>query len=245
MSTDSSTVFKKDNVDLYLKELAKEYKKLVGKKMPAEIVLIGGAAILESYGFRDMTTDIDAIINAASSMKDAINRVGDRFGLPNGWINADFQKTGSYSNKLLQYSSFYRTFNQALNVRIVTGEYLVAMKLRAFRQYKNDLSDVIGILAEHEGRGDSLTLERIEKAISELYGSWSEFPDGARDFIINALNSGDYERVYAIVRRNEKDTKEQLIDFEDKYPEALNEKNVNDVLAMLRARKNRSDNEHA
>ncbi len=37
MSTDNSNVFKKDSLDLYLKELAKEYKKPAGKGMPAEI----------------------------------------------------------------------------------------------------------------------------------------------------------------------------------------------------------------
>lgn len=62
MSTDNSNVFRKDSLDLYLKELAKEYKKLAGKGMPAEIILIGGAAIIESYGFRDMTTYVDAIV---------------------------------------------------------------------------------------------------------------------------------------------------------------------------------------
>lgn len=55
--------FTKDNLDIYLKELAKEYKKLNGKLMPAEIVLVGGAAVLANYGFRKMTTDIDAIIH--------------------------------------------------------------------------------------------------------------------------------------------------------------------------------------
>ncbi len=47
-----------------------------------EIVLIGGAAVLANYGFRDMTYDIDAIIQASSSMKDAINKVSDEMGLP-------------------------------------------------------------------------------------------------------------------------------------------------------------------
>ncbi len=84
MSTENTNVFKKDNLDLYLKELAKEYKKLVGRNMPAEIILIGGAAVIENYGFRDMMTDVDAVTSAASAMKDAINHVGDRFNLPSG-----------------------------------------------------------------------------------------------------------------------------------------------------------------
>lgn len=68
--------FTKDNIDLYLKELAKEYRKLVGKGMSAELILIGGASVLINYGFRNMTTDIDALIRASSGMKDAIDRVG-------------------------------------------------------------------------------------------------------------------------------------------------------------------------
>lgn len=243
MSIENTNVFKKDNLDLYLKELAKEYKKLVGRNMPAEIILIDGAAVIENYGFRDMTTDVDAVISAASAMKDAINHVRDRFDLPRSWLNADFQKTGSYSSKLLQYSSFNRTFNQVLNVRVVTGEYLIAMKLRAFRQYKNDLSDIIGILAEHEKRGDPMTFERIGKAVTDLYGSWNDFPKGAKDFIVNALSAGNYEKVYDLVRQNEKDAKEDLIDFEGKYPGALKTDNVDDVLQSLRARKRRDDPE--
>ena len=243
MSTENSNVFKKENLDLYLKELAKEYRKLAGRNMPAEIVLIGGAAIIESYGFRDMTTDIDAMITAASAMKDAINLIGDRYGLPTGWMNADFQNTGSYSSKLLQYSSFYRTFNKVLNVRIVTGEYLIAMKLRAFRQYKNDLSDIIGILAEHEKRGDGITVERIDKAVENLYGSWDGFPDGAREFITKTIHSGNYEGVYDLVRKNEKDAREQLIEFRENYPGVLKGENVNDVLQGLRARKQKDEQE--
>lgn len=41
-----SSDFNKSGMDNYLKELAKEYRRMVGKNMPAEIVLVGGAAIL-------------------------------------------------------------------------------------------------------------------------------------------------------------------------------------------------------
>ena len=243
MSTDNYNVFKKENLNLYLKELAKEYKKLVGNDMPAEIILIGGAAIIESYGFRDMTTDVDAIITAASAMKDAINLIGDRYDLPKGWLNTDFQKTDSYNNKLLQYSSYYRTFYRVLNVRIVTGEYLVAMKLRAFRQYKNDISDIVGILAEHEKRGDTITSERIYQAVEDIYGSWDGFPDGAQDFILKTLSNGNYENIYDLVRGNEIDAKEQLINFQKDYPGVLKSENANEVLRNLRAKKNPDDHE--
>lgn len=73
MSFDNEAIFTKENLDGYLKELAKAFRKRNGTSMPAEIILVGGAAILVNYGFRAMTTDIDAIIHAASSMKVAIN----------------------------------------------------------------------------------------------------------------------------------------------------------------------------
>lgn len=47
-----SNNFTKENLDTYLKELAKELKKVNGKNLPAEIVLVGGAAILTKYCFR-------------------------------------------------------------------------------------------------------------------------------------------------------------------------------------------------
>lgn len=80
----SDIPFTRDNLDFYLKELSKEFRKLNGSRMPAEIILIGGASVLLNYGFREMTYDMDAIIQASSSMKDAIQRVGDRMGLPYG-----------------------------------------------------------------------------------------------------------------------------------------------------------------
>ena len=40
-----------------------------GSRMPAEIILIGGASILINYGFREMTYDMDAIIIPANRRK--------------------------------------------------------------------------------------------------------------------------------------------------------------------------------
>ena len=136
----SSNSFTKENLDTYLKELAKELRRLNGKSMPAEIVLVGGAAILTNYSFRDMTTDIDAVIHAASSMKDAINMVGNKFDLPNGWLNADFMRTGSYSPKLDEFSVYYKSFYGVLSVRTIAAEYLIAMKLRSGRKYEGSFA---------------------------------------------------------------------------------------------------------
>ena len=131
--------FSSENLDTYLKELAKEFRKINGKTVPAEVILVGGAAILANYGFRDKTYDVDAIIHATSAMKEAANRVADKFSLPNGWLNSDFKNTKSYSHKLELYSKHYKTFSNIVEFRIISGEYLMAMKLMSGRTYKHDL----------------------------------------------------------------------------------------------------------
>lgn len=232
-----SNSFTRDNLDTFLKELAKEYRRLNGKSMPSEIILVGGAAILANYGFRDMTTDIDAIIHAASSMKDAINHVGDKFDLPNGWINTDFMRTGSYSRKLDEFSVYYKSFYGVLTVRTIVAEYLVAMKLRSGRKYKNDLSDIIGILAEHEKKGMPITFDKIDIAVKNLYGDWNSISDEAISFIKDALKNGDFENVYASVRTDEIESKDILIDFEKNYPKVAKESNIDDILNSLKGKR--------
>lgn len=227
---DNSVEFTKENIDLYFKELSKEYKRLGGRNMPVEIILIGGAAIVESYGFRNMTTDIDAIIPAMGIMKDAINRVGDKFGLPNGWLNADFMQTASYSPKLSGYSKHFKTFNQVLNVRFISGEYLIAMKLKSGREYKNDLSDIIGILAEHEKNGNPITMEAITVAVGNLYGGMDQIDEKSVSFINAVMENKRYEEMYDIIRETEKNTKSVLLAFDKKYPGVLVDSNIDSVI---------------
>lgn len=235
MSTDF--FFTKDNLDHCLRELGKEFRKRGDKQAPAEIILIGGAAVLVGYGFRDMTYDVDAVIQAASSIKDAINTVGDALGLPNGWLNSDFMRTKSYSPKLLQHSVYYKTFSGVLTVRTVSGVYLVAMKLMSGRQYKNDISDIIGILREQKEAGKPLSMSDIDRAVSDLYGGWDNMPEEARELAESILRSDNLEKLYQQYRSEEKSNKEALIQFEKDYPNVVTEDNLKDIIRELKARK--------
>lgn len=223
----------KDNLLLYLKELGKEYRRLVGTTTPAEIVLVGGAAVLANYGFRAQSGDIDASSQAASALEDAAIRVRDRFGLPNDWFNADFQKTDSYSPFLSRYSEYFRTYSNVLNVRTVTREYLIAMKLMSFRQYKHDRSDIIGILRDEEQNGTPVSFDQIDRAAYNLYGGWNKFPEGAKDDILRVLEVGHYDEQYELCRAEEENARSLLEAFSKKYPNVLTRKNVNSVLADL------------
>ena len=232
--------FTKENIDLYLKELAKAYRRLVGKEMPAELVLIGGASVLINYGFRNMTTDIDALIKGASAMKDAINQVGDKYNLPNGWLNTDFMHTESYSPKLAEHAKHYKTLSNVLELYTVSAEYLIAMKLRSGRQYKSDLSDVLGILAEHEKKDSPISLGRIQAAAVDLYGGWNALPESSRNYIGNVMENGDYETLFAKVRAGEQETKTLLIEYEKHAPGVMKQSNVNVIADKLQSKSDRA-----
>lgn len=239
MSTNN--YFTKENLDNCLKALAIEFRKRNGKTMPAEIILVGGAAVLVNYGFRDKTYDVDAIIHASSAMKEAINHVGDTMSFPNGWLNSDFTKTKSYSPKLRNYSIYYKTFSNILKVRTISGEYLVAMKLMSGRQYKNDISDIVGILWEHKESGIPITKEQIDAAVCNLYGGWGKLPNEAESLIENILKNDNLEELYRVYREEEQMNKKALVKFEKEYPNVLNGDNLQNIIENLKAK--RTNNE--
>ncbi|MEY8426848.1 DUF6036 family nucleotidyltransferase [Lachnospiraceae bacterium 46-15] len=229
--------FTKENLDYYLKELAKEFRKRNGRNTPAEIILVGGAAILANYGFREMTYDIDAVITASSAMKEAINVVGERLDLSNGWLNADFKNTSSYSPKLLQYSKYYRTYSNVLNIRIISAEYLVAMKLMSGRRYKKDLSDIVGILSEQERRGEPLSYQQIDCAVKNLYGGWENISEYAIQLLRVALDSENLTELFMEQEQEEALSKQAVLRIQKNEKEKVNESNVDAIIQRALSRK--------
>lgn len=230
--------FSSDNIDDYLKELAKEYRKLGGKNVPAEITLVGGAAILANYGFREKTYDIDAIIHASSAMKDAANNIGDKYGLPDSWFNSDFKNTDSYSPKLEQYSKHYRTYANIVDFRTVSGEYLIAMKLMSGRPYKHDLSDVAEILAEHQKRKIPISQDTVTTAITNLYGNTDKIPESSMTFLEKIYQCENIEELIQEQKTKENQAKMTLTTFEKNHQGVLNNDNLNDILKKLNEKNN-------
>jgi hypothetical protein len=154
--------------------------------------------------------------------------------LPNGWLNSDFTQTTSFSDKLLAVSTYYKTFSKVLTVRTISAEYLIAMKLMSGRQYKNDLSDIIGILWEHQKNGIPIEREAIDKAITTLYGHSAEIPLASQKALEDAYADGDFKRVYEEIRETELQAKDILLDFGQAYPSELKGENIDEVLARAR-----------
>ena len=154
-----------ENIDEILKSFAKEQRKL-SKSVDIDIIIIGGGAIVINYGFRGMTQDLDIIKpNKLLSIKEAAHKVADKFNLPNNWINDDFKTTASYSPNLVKYAQYYRTFSNYIHFYTIKDEYLIAMKMVSSRDFKFDMSDIVGIIMENE----EITFERIKQAIIDLY----------------------------------------------------------------------------
>lgn len=205
-----SNHFTKDNIDEYLRELGKVFRKKNGTKTPAELIVVGGAAVLINYNFRESTQDIDAIIHASSVMKEAIFELAEVHGWTDDWLNDDFHYTPSFTSKLNEVSQYYRTFSNVLEIRTVSAEYLVAMKLMSGRDRKNDLSDIIGIINESRMSGNPIGLENIQRAVTELYGSWDKLSDFSRNFIDRVYLAENLAQLYNEVRYEEKDNREEF-----------------------------------
>ena len=214
----------------YFNDLSKEIKKTLGRNARIELIVVGGAAIALNYDFRDSTTDIDAYVSSGESIKDAIRRVADKHGISEEWLNDDFKRTTSYSPILTRTSNFYKTFNQVLSIRTVASEYLIAMKLKSFGPYKHDRSDITGIIAAEP----SMTIERIEKAVSDLYGSWDEIPKEARDALEGYLRGANS---YDEVAKEEHMNKQLIDEFHQQYPGRIKGVTPQELIDIIKAKK--------
>lgn len=223
------------NINEILKALGRQYKRLVRNAPRAEIVLVGGAAILCQYDFRQMSVDINAIIIAESALGDAAITVGDQFGLEHNWLNAGFVNTASYSPKLRLYSKYYRTFSNILEVRIASPVCLLAMKLMSFRQYKHDLSDIVGIIMGEQKKGNIISKADIIKMFSDLYGQ-EKFTHERLLILDRIYETDNLNGLYEEITTEEESAGILLRSFDRKYPGMMTQNNLDDVLGQLRQR---------
>lgn len=224
--------FDREDINYYFKLLSKEIKKEFGRNAKLELIVVGGASILLNYNFRNSTTDIDAYIATGSSIKEAITKVADQCNISPHWINSEFVKTSSYSDKLTEVSKYYNTYNQVLVVRTIQAEYLIAMKLESLRAYKHDKSDIVGILQVCKNNGNEITIGKIAKAYGKLYG---KEPEGKRLEFLNLLFEENTR--YEDISYEEEINKSLLIEFEEKYNNVLKEDNLEKILKVLKSKK--------
>lgn len=222
-----------------IRRFAKEYRKALGKAH-AEIIIVGGGSIMLNYKFRDSTQDFDVILRAASGIKDVIARFAEANNLPGDWMNSDFVKTASYSDVLTEVSSHYCCLNNnTLEIRTVSGVYLIAMKMIAHRDYRNDISDAIGILTEEAEAGNRFSYDDIEAAYKKLY---HEVPDTKNQEQFRNLCAKSVEELrglYDSQKAAESLVGRQLICYIENDVK-IDTKTVTDVAARIREKMNKN-----
>ncbi len=199
----------RDNLDYYLTALGKEYKKL--SKHPVQIVLIGGGAIFIRYSFRMMSLDLDGLLYPykSDSLKHAIRIVADKYNIPYGWLNDDFVKTDSYSKNIFVFSDYYKTYSNLIEVRIIDIIHLIAMKLKSFRSYKRDQSDIVGILLEEKQKSNIIEKDSIIDAYVDLYDKKPSLEE--LDFLTYLYSKTDeWETIFKSVVKEEDINKAEI-----------------------------------
>lgn len=198
MSTnDGFNLLNKNLLETVFQEIGKSLKHLKGK-FKVELIIVGGASILLNYNFRETTEDIDCYEEYGLLMNDITSRIRDKYHLADDWINTDFKNTTSFTNKIVQYSQYYKTYNGVLVVRTIKDEYLIAMKLVAGRNHKHDYSDIYGILKANNG----IDLNKINKAVIDLYGS------------LDLVDEEAYKMTQGVINRNLSLSYDEIVDVE-------------------------------
>jgi hypothetical protein len=118
----------------------------------AEIVVVGGAALVLLFGARETTKDIDAyfLTPSAARMRTAASRVAASLNLPDDWLNdgAKGFLVGVTEGPVLYES-------ESLLARAVSTEQLLAMKLAAWRD-AIDRADARLLLTRLNGAQDEV-----------------------------------------------------------------------------------------
>jgi len=191
-----SNDFNKDNIDIYLNDFAEEYKRITNGEKLLKIVLVGGASILLNYNFRKTTNDIDYSNPKTDSITYAIEKTANKYGLFDNWLNNEFRMTTAYVDKINDVSIFYKKISDIVEIRTMSPEYLIVMKLVAFRNDKNDLSDIAGILMECKENGKPLNMKNIKKAAITLYGNMDKLSNESLLMLNNLFKNNDFKKDY-------------------------------------------------
>jgi hypothetical protein len=142
-------LFSADDIRRALQALSEE---LARRDQRAEIVIVGGAALVLMFEARNSTKDVDAFFvrPEASVVRDAAEAVASRLDLPDDWLN-DGAK--GYLVGLTTGQTLFDS--RALNVRAASTEQLLAMKLAAWRD-AIDRSDARLLLSQMVGSADEV-----------------------------------------------------------------------------------------
>lgn len=158
---------------------------LAHEGLELEIAIYGGAAIMLYFGTRsrDITEDVDAVImNRAQfgSRPSVFQKVAERFGLAEDWINSNIINTISELKRedLIDFGDFTN-----IVIKLPSKEQLLAMKVKAARYFpKNDFADARQLI---EDLGIS-TLEELREIVNQYIPQF-RITKEVEDFLVSLM----------------------------------------------------------
>jgi len=157
-------------------------QELAGDGVRGELFLAGGAVMCLMFHAREATKDIDAMLVPASELRRAAQRVGEREGLPPGWLNDAVKGFFSQAGR-------FEVYEEMSHLRIFAPhpEYLLAMKCLAMRlgeefQDRHDVDLLLKMLGVRH-------VQDVEAVLARYY-PLERYPAKAR-YVLEELLPGD------------------------------------------------------
>ena len=141
-----------------------------------DIAVFGGSAMILQFDLDFVTHDVDAVIDAEhGEVTAAVHEVARRRGWERSWLNegVSVYLSPERSGALQLYGEFPSPERVGLRVYVADAQYLLAMKLQAFRVGRRDVDDIV-MLARHLG------LTTVEELVGVAARNFPDHPLDAR-----------------------------------------------------------------
>ena len=118
-------------------------------------------------------------------------------------------------------------------LKTVSGVYLIAMKLRSHRDYRNDISDAICVLMEEMESGNAISFNDIQNAYMRLYND--KLPDELMERMkqICDMSVDELKTYYEKQNASEREIGKRIITYIDEGAN-INTRNVDDVIDRIK-----------
>lgn len=145
-----------EEIEKYLSEINAE---LATQATIGEICIYGGAAMCLAFKARPATKDVDAIFEPVKIIRGAINKIAEKYGLNEGWLN--------FAVKIFVVEHEKQILFDFSNLKVYapTADYLLAMKVLALRAESFDATDVEFLIKHQNLR----SLEEVLKIVADYY----------------------------------------------------------------------------
>jgi hypothetical protein len=132
-------------------------EELAGQGVHGQVFIVGGAAMALAYSTRRVTKDIDAVFEPKAVIYQAAERVAERLGLPDDWLN------DGVKGFLPGVDEDARPLPEIRGIEVTSASprYLLAMKLLAMR-FGEDDDDIQVLLRQASIGTPAEALELLE-----------------------------------------------------------------------------------